>query len=61
MKEIYQNDNSVINVTYCVNGNIEVDILEGYNEYFKVFKGFFSKEKFNEWIYSQGFQYVNEK
>ena len=61
MQEIYQNDNSVINVTYCVNGNIEVDILEGYNEYVKVFKGFFSKEKFNDWIECQGFQYVNEK
>jgi|TARA_R110000824_G_scaffold301277_1_gene489274 hypothetical protein len=61
MQEIYQNNNAVISVTYCVNGNIEVDILEGYNEYVKVFKGFFSQEKFNEWIKSESFEYVNEK
>ena len=61
MKEIYQNNNSVINVTYCVNGNIEVDILEGYNEYLKVFTGCFSQEKFNDWIECEGFKYINEK
>ena len=60
MKEVYQNNNSTINVTYCVNGNIEVDILEGYNEYTKIFKGVFSKERFDDYLVSENFEYVNQ-
>jgi len=59
--EIYQNGETILNVIYCVNGQIEVSILQGYNEIEKTFTGSFALDLFNDFISKNEYKYITTK
>ena len=59
--DIYQNLENIASVLHCVNGNIEISILQGFNETEKIFTGSFAEEKLTAFLQENNYLYISTK